>query len=150
MPPITVNVGEILEVNQNNEIRTRGCDPCVGLIVIYDAGGGNLIKRCAHFTVNFAGPYTQDRIDQALNPILNNFFQPIGIISVGYTWGGGAAGMGSNFICNNLDIYFADFNPVSSNNNDSITSNGANVQLLNNQHWAFTNIPPLNNNADLN
>jgi hypothetical protein len=148
--PITVNVGEILETDQTDEIRTRGCDPCVGLIVIYDIGNGRLVKRCAHFTVNFTGPYSQARIDNSLNPILNQFFQPIGIVSVGFTWGGFTPGMGSNFICNNLGIYFADFNPIQSNNRDSITTNGQNIQFFNNQPWNFTNNPAINNNADLN
>lgn len=148
--PITVNVGEILDTDQTNEIRTRGCDPCVALIVVYDTGNANLIKRCAHFTVNFPGPYSQERIDQSLNPILNQFFQLIGIVSVGFTWGGGSRGMGSDFICNNLEIYFADFNPIQSNTHDSITTNDQNLELLNNQIWDFTNNPAANSSADLN
>ena len=146
----TANVGEILDTDQYNDMRTRGCDPCVGLIVIYDQGNGNLVKRCAHFTVNFAGPYTQARIDQALNPILQNYFPQKDIVTVGYTWGGQSKGMGSDLIYNNLQAYFAAFQPVESNTNDSITTNGQNIQVSNNEQWAFTFNPPNNSFADLN
>src|SRR6185437_14412306 len=56
IPMIVVNVGELLECDERDEIATRGCDPCVALIVIYNHGigdrGSQYIKRCAHFSVD--------------------------------------------------------------------------------------------------
>jgi hypothetical protein len=148
--PITVNVGELLECDQNDEIRTRGCDPCVGLVVIYNhGGGGNLVKRCAHFSVNFAGPYNQHIINTALDPVLNNYFPVVNIVAVGFTWGGGGAGMGSVQICNRLRAYFAGNAPIESAVSDSITTNANAIQIVNNQHWAFTHNPNHNLEAEL-
>lgn len=145
--PITVNVGDILECDQNDEIRTRGCDPCVGLIVIYNNGSGKVVKRCAHFSVGFAGPYTQANINARLNPILDNYFPQVNILAVGFTWGGGGAGMGSAFIYNRLTEYFAAVAPVQSETNDSITTNGNNIQILNGEVWPYD--PQHNNQAEL-
>jgi len=148
--PVTVNVGEILQCNQNDDIRTRGCDPCVGLIVIYNAGGANRLKKCAHFSVGFAGPFNQGNIDAALNPILAGNFPLPNIVAVSFTWGGGGAGMGSVEIMNRLNAYFAGQPGLAASAiNDSITTNGDNIQILNNQNWAFTNNPALNQNAVL-
>ncbi|HBG07914.1 MAG TPA: hypothetical protein DDY22_20750 [Geobacter sp.] len=148
--PITVNVGEILECAQNDEIRTRGCDPCVGLIVIYDTGGGSVVKRCAHFSVGLRGPYTQAKIDNVLNPILANHFGKDHIVAAGFTWGGQGAGMGSAFICNNLARYFGDFNAQHSAENDSITTNSNVIEISNNALWDYTYDPSDNASAELN
>ncbi|MEG4170597.1 MULTISPECIES: hypothetical protein [unclassified Microcoleus] len=146
--PVTVNVGEILDCDQNDEIRTRGCDPCVGLIVIY-VNAGNTTKRCAHFSVNIAGVLTQDRINAALNPILDGHFPLANIQAVGFTWGGGGVGMGSAFICVRLQVYFVG-QPINwSAQNDSLTTNGGGIELSNGRTWAWTNDPPLNGYAEL-
>jgi hypothetical protein len=146
--PVTVNVGEILQCNQTDEIRTRGCDPCVGLIVIY-VNGGNTTKKCAHFSVNISGALTQDIINAALNPILNGHFPLANIQAVGFTWGGCSPGMGGNLIYARLLEYFAGKPITSSNQRDSLTTNGQVIQLLNNQNWDWTNDPALNLNAQL-
>jgi hypothetical protein len=142
--PVTVNVGEISTTN-NDEIRTRGCDPCVGLIAIY-----NNQKVCAHFSVGYAGPYTDANIGQRINPVLQLHFPVAGLVAVGYTWGGGAAAMGSAQIINCLNAHFAGHAPVVNQTRDSITSNGNAIEFLNLQTWDYTNVPAANTNAELN
>jgi hypothetical protein len=142
--PITVNVGELLSTD-DDQIRTRGCDPCVALLVIYAD-----TKKCAHFCVSFAGPYTQANINQRLDPILEAHFPLEDIIRVGFTWGGQAAGMGSTQIMNRLAEYFGDHHPIFSNAYDSISSTEENeIAFSNLEVWPFTNEPPLNQYADL-
>lgn len=149
--PITVNVGELLECDGSNEIRTRGCDPCVGLIVIYQNDpNGVVTKRCAHFSVGFAGPYTEARVNASLNPVLAAYFPLSNIIAVGFTWGGFSPGLGAEQICSRLTQYFSGHNVQSSNNHDSITTNGNAIQLLPVQVWDFTNNPAANLLAELN
>lgn len=147
--PVTVNVGEILQCDQNDEIRTRGCDPCVGLIVIY-VNAGNTTKRCAHFSVNIAGALTQAIINAALNPILNGHFPLPNIQAVGFTWGGNSLGMGGDLIYARLQEYFAGHPITSSNQRDSLTTtNGQVIQLSNTKTWAWTNNSALNSDAEL-
>lgn len=145
--PVT-NVGEILECDQNDEIRTRGCDPCVGLIVVY-VNAGNITKRCAHFSVNMAGALTQVRINIALNPILNERFPLDNIQAVGFNWGGGCVGMGGDLIYARLQLYFAEQQITMSNHADSITTDGQDIQLTNAEIWPWTNVPALNAFAEL-
>ncbi len=151
MMPITVNVGELLECDETDEIRTRGCDPCVALVVIYQNGQAPaLIKRCAHFSVNFLPPYTNAIMAQVMNPILAaNFPLDGNIVAVGFTWGGNAAGMGSVQILATLTQYFNGLNPLISQDQDSISSNGNVIVLSNLQQWAFTHVPPENLAAEL-
>jgi hypothetical protein len=147
--PITVNVGEILECDETNEVRTRGCDPCVGLIVIYV--NEEVTKRCAHFSVNIAGRLTQDIINAALNPVLEAQFPLSNIKAVGFTWGGNAVDMGGDLIFNRLTDYFVE-QPilVQSNENDSLTTAKLEINLLNNQNWPWTNDPANKLLAELN
>ncbi|NEP12207.1 MAG: hypothetical protein F6K14_18770 [Symploca sp. SIO2C1] len=167
--PITVNTGEILQCNQTDNIRTRGCDPCVGLIVIY-VNENNAIKKCAHFSVNdpdnILQNADQNTINQVLNPILEEFFPLAGIHfqnthfenihAVGFTWGGGAEGQGSNFIFNRLRGYFSEENIVIERENiDNITTHGLNIQIgyqnaFNPPDWPWTNDPANNHDAQLN
>ena len=150
--PVTVNVGELLECDQNDNIRTRGCDPCVALIVIFNNGGaGQVVKRCAHFSVGMAGPYTQGHINAALNPILANYFplDESNVLAVGFTWGGYSPGMGAVQICNRLREYFNGLNVLESATQDSLTTNGNVIQALNMMHWAFTFPLPHNQEAEL-
>ncbi len=147
----TVNVGEILECDQNAEIRTRGCDPCVALIIIY-TNGGITRKKCAHFSVNIAGPLTQAAINAALDPILMGEFPlplPANAI-VGFTWGGNNHGMGGNEIFTRLGTYFPAANiVVQSNQDDSLTTAGLTINAMNLQVWGWTNVPPANLRAEL-
>ena len=147
--PITVNVGEILECDQNNDVRTRGCDPCVALIAIY-INGAITTKRCAHFSVGIAGPLTQSVINAALNPILMANFPLANINAVGFTWGGQSVGMGGNFIFTRLGTYFQEANiVVQSHQNDSLTTAGLEINASNGQTWAWTNDPASNALAEL-
>ncbi|MBS1772040.1 MAG: hypothetical protein JST82_04220 [Bacteroidetes bacterium] len=143
--PVIANVGEIVDTYDGEEVGTRGCDPCVGLVVIYENG----TKKCAHFCVSYAGPYTQANINARLNPILLANFPNVEITSVGFTWGGNTPGQGAELICNRLLEYFHNNVAVTSNTNDSIISNGDGVQISNLQVWPFTNDPASNQFADL-
>ncbi|WP_327437879.1 hypothetical protein [Pseudomonas donghuensis] len=151
--PVTVNVGELLECDGTDNIRTRGCDPCVALIVIYQNGqNGAIAKRCAHFSVDYGPPYTQARVDASLDPVLTDYFPLNGntIRAVGFTWGGNAAGMGSVQIFNRLTQYFNGLDVQSSTTKDSITTNGEEILILDNQNqWVFTNQPASNSLAEL-
>jgi len=147
----TVNVGEILQCGKNIEIRTRGCDPCVALIVIY-GNGESAVKKCAHFSVNMSGPLNQKRIDTALNPILEKHFPLPNISAVGFATGGESYDrkMGAKEIFTRLAEYFpGDKIVAQSKKDDSLTSVQLGIRALKNNDWPFTNDPASNSDADL-
>lgn len=158
---ITVNVGEILECDDKNEIRTRGCDPCVALIAIYE-DEKLITKRCAHFCVNMAGSLNQNRIDNALKPILEKHFKLDKLKAVGFTTGGEdyklekrQFSMGSKEIFLGLQKYFpGDKTVVKSSDCDSLTTAELGVKAVKldkktAENWKFTNNPAKNQDADL-
>ena len=146
---ITVNVGEILQCDHTEDIRTRACDPCVALIVIYK-NGDSVIKKCAHFTVSFDGRLYRDSIEQALKPVLQENFPLKHIHKVGITWGGNALGLGGDLVFSCLGLYFAGINGVIvSSHNDSICSNGLDLCVSNGEIWNWSNIPASNGLAEL-
>lgn len=146
---MTVNVGEILECHAGEDIRTRGCDPCVALIAIYTLNGV-ITKRCAHFSVGIPGRLNQVVINAALNPVLQANFPLVNLTSAGFTWGGRTFGMGGDLIYNRLNQYFAGHINVQGQQADSLTTNGLGIQILNQQVWPWTNIPAANAAAELN
>lgn len=160
MPMIVVNVGELLECDQRDEIATRGCDPCVALIVIYNHGigdrGSQYIKRCAHFSVDIRLPEGQRRAPQrqqlvqtALDPVLEAYFPREHIRRVGFATGGNHRGSGAEDIVNRLRAYFQNHPIVEWVNRDSLRTANDLILGLNNQHWPFTHDPPHNSCAEL-
>lgn len=145
---ITVNVGELLQCDDKNDIQTRGCDPCVALIVIYKKIN-SIEKKCAHFSLGIGGRPDQNRIEQSLNQIIQNHFPLLNINSVGITWGGRVQGMGGNIIFNRLVQYFNGQVIQQSQQNDSISTNGLQIVIANNQVWPWTHDPATNDIAEI-
>jgi hypothetical protein len=153
---VIVNVGELLECGHDEDIATRGCDPCVALIAVIavTAGhGGQHVKRCAHFSVNMRMPprIDQQRIDTALDPILRAFF-PLNenIRRVGFATGGQSPGMGAKEIMTKLEKYFGAVPWGKWENCDSLRTFNDLILGLKNQIWPFTNAFPDNEVAELN
>ena len=154
---IVVNIGELLECDETEEIATRGCDPCVALIAIYNNGigdhGSRYIKKCAHFSVemDLRSKITQQRIETALNPVLTTCF-PLtqNIRRVGFSTGGCCLGMGATEITSRLRSYFSEQLVVQWGNRDSLRTVNDVIWGFKNQIWPFTHAHRRNSYAELN
>lgn len=145
---LTANIGEIVECGANDDVRTRGCDPCVALIVIYGEPS-KITKKCAHFSVSIKGPPVKEKVLKALDPVLTNEFPLKGVKAAGYAWGGANKRLGAEIIAERLAQYFKDVKDlVQVANRDSLSTKGTAI-VASNDKWPWTNDPPRNQLADL-
>jgi hypothetical protein len=161
MPMVVVNVGELLECDESSEIATRGCDPCVALIAVYNNGvgdrGSRYVKRCAHFSVGIRLPEggrraaeRQQLVQTALDPVLTAYFPLDRMRRVGFATGGGTRHSGAEDIVARLRSYFQNQPMVEWNNRDSLRTANDLIIGMDNQHWPFTHDPAHNSCAELN
>ena len=157
---IVVNVGELLECDESDEIATRGCDPCVALIVIYNNGigdhGSQYIKRCAHFSVDIKLPMgakqasgRQQLVQAALDPVLNAHFPLKNVRRVGFSTGGFSRNLGAEEIVTRLRSYFQEQRFMEWAKCDSLRSHNDMIMGAKGQIWPFTHENPANSNAEL-
>lgn len=165
MATITVNVGECLTCKLSDDIRTRGCDPCVALIAISETK-----KTCAHLSVNAALPqkgalrdkeagaiaaFQRDSesgksVLKALDQLLAGHFPLADLTKVGFTWGGNNKQQGAELITDALAKYFSGKEIVESGAScDSLATIGDKIVASKNSDWKFSSKEPTNLLAQL-